>query len=65
MEPGRARRHANSVKEEKMKKALLVFMAMALFALGGCATMTGSQGEGKNKLKKSPCATIVETTRHV
>ncbi len=65
MEPGRARCHAKRGKEKKMKKALLIMITMVLFALGGCATMTGNQGEGKNKLRKSPCATIVETTRHV
>ena len=41
-----------------MKKALTILAILGLFTLTACAAMTGNSGEGGNKLKKSPCASL-------
>jgi hypothetical protein len=49
-----------------MKKIVLILAILGLCALPACAILTGSQqGEGSNKLKKSPCAAVQEGLRHV
>lgn len=43
-----------------MKRGILILAILGLMSLAGCmAAVTGNSGDGGNKLKKSPCASLI------